>query len=128
MGTTRGTPTGPTSTAVTCATRRTSAAASAPARAATRSGTTPRAMQATSSGKTSAGCTCKSSWKWYGKTYKGCANPTKRIDRGEERHSDWCMVVPGSCEKETQHKARVPAGKDWDVCETLSTFKLKLHF
>ena len=63
-----------------------------------------------------------------GKTYKGCANPTKRIDRGEERHSDWCMVVPGSCEKATQHKARVPAGQNWDVCESLSTFKLKLHF
>ena len=88
----------------------------------------PRYASHMASGKTSAGCTCKSSWKWYGKTYKGCANPTQRIDRGEERHSDWCMVVPGSCEKETQHKARVPAGQNWDVCETVSTFKLKLHF
>ena len=88
----------------------------------------PRYASHMASGKTSAGCTCKSSWKWYGKTYKGCANPTKRIDRGEERHSDWCMVVPGSCEKETQHKARVPAGQNWDVCESVSTFKLKLHF
>ena len=75
-----------------------------------------------------AGCTCQSSWSWYGKTYNGCANPTKRIDRGEERHSKWCKVVAGSCEASTQHKERVPAGKDWDVCETGSTFKLKLHF
>ena len=77
-------------------------------------------------GHTAALCDCQKNWTNNGKIFNGCQNPAAAGEParygGTKPHS-WCKIVAGSC-----HGApnAIPAGSDWDTCETHTMWKLKI--
>ena len=82
-------------------------------------------------GKTSAGCDCAADWMAGARgPFNGCQNPNtagKPASYGGEKHSDWCVIVAGSCPTDSN---AVPAGVDaatqWDTCESHATYKFAI--